>query len=125
MTPEEKRAYDREYHSRRSPEKKAAKVATQRARRRDNAEFLARYKAGLGCPCGEMHPACLDFHHRDGGKEINPADAVSRAWSKSRLLAELGKCDVLCSNCHRKLHYAERVDLGSNPTALTTYQQRT
>jgi hypothetical protein len=56
--------------------------------------------------CPERHPAALDFHHRDGkGKELSLSDAVSNGWSRKRLDAEIAKCEVLCSNCHRKLHW--------------------
>lgn len=53
--------------------------------------------------CGEADPKVLDFDHRE------PADktaAVSRmlsgtlSWSK--VLNEISKCDVRCSNCHRR-----------------------
>lgn len=53
--------------------------------------------------CGEDHPACLDFHHIDPSKKvISIANAVRSSWSKERLLTEIAKCEVLCSNCHRK-----------------------
>lgn len=114
---EEKRAYDRAYHAARSPEKKARKIALQAARRAGLYDAVARYKSGISCDCGETHPACLEFHHVGDDKEISVGDAAGRGWSISRLMAEIAKCRPICSNCHRKLHFAEKA--GSNPAALT------
>lgn len=57
--------------------------------------------------CPEDHPSCLDFHHL-GDKELNIAEMANQGASKQRILKEVSKCVVLCSNCHRKLHYEER-----------------
>lgn len=58
--------------------------------------------------CPETHPACLDFHHRDPAtKSFNIGEHYGKHRWK-RILEEVAKCDILCSNCHRKLHYAER-----------------
>lgn len=49
-------------------------------------------------------PAAFDFHHRDmSEKEININQALK--WSWERLVKELDKCDLMCSNCHRELHH--------------------
>lgn len=63
----------------------------------------------LACSqCGEDHPAVLDFHHTDPSvKEDHP----SLIRSKARLLKEIETCIVLCSNCHRKLHWQERQEM--------------
>lgn len=55
--------------------------------------------------CGEDHPATLDFHHLDPSKKDV---TVARATSMKQVVAEAEKCIVLCSNCHRKLHWDER-----------------
>lgn len=67
-------------------------------------------KSSLFCSvCGENHPAVLDFHHLDPEqKDIEVANALNRGWSKFKIQKEIDKCIVLCSNCHRKLHYEER-----------------
>jgi hypothetical protein len=62
----------------------------------------------MGCmECGEGHPACLDFHHKDPTEK---AFAISRGGGRSResFLAEIAKCDLLCANCHRKRHFNEK-----------------
>jgi hypothetical protein len=76
--------------------------------REDVREWFRQWKRTLKCEqCGEDRSACLDFHHIDPAeKEFN----VSYAWcwgSKKRILEEAAKCDVLCSNCHRVLHFGE------------------
>jgi hypothetical protein len=73
-------------------------------------EFLDEFKATASCEkCGEDHPATLDFHHRDPNeKEYNIGAMVSRVASIDTVRREIAKCMVLCSNCHRKLHYELR-----------------
>lgn len=59
--------------------------------------------------CGEAAPECLHFHHRDPAeKDLELSTAVAHGWSRPRLLAEAAKCDVLCANCHHKLHWEVR-----------------
>ncbi len=77
-------------------------------RRRALKEWLEEYRKGLVCECcGEDHPACIDFHHRDPHeKEASISQiAKKKGWSIERMEKEIAKCDILCSNCHRKLHW--------------------
>ena len=73
----------------------------------DLIEWFKKYKETLQCSvCGETHPACLDFHHRDPSTKKAPVgNMVHRSSSKTSILREIEKCDVLCANCHRKLHW--------------------
>lgn len=72
-------------------------------------EWYREYKRTLYCTiCGENHPACLQFHHRNKAeKSFNIADMARRPTSKKRIINEIKKCDVLCVNCHAKLHWRE------------------
>lgn len=73
-------------------------------RYKERMEFVRSLKTSCS-QCGENHPAVLDFHHTDPTeKEIS----VSQSKSKKQILSEIQKCIVLCSNCHRKLHWKER-----------------
>ena len=80
-----------------------------RERRSEKHVWVTEYKSRLACGrCGENHPSCLEFHHRDPKqKDANVSIALAH-WSRKRLEVEVAKCDVFCSNCHRKLHYVER-----------------
>lgn len=77
-------------------------------RRKEIREFIRDHKKKFSCDCGESHVACLDFHHIDvKKKDISIASTIGCGWSKDRLIKELEKCIVICSNCHRKLHFGE------------------
>lgn len=82
--------------------------ACVQTRRKKIHEWYFALKATLVCSkCGENHPACLEFHHRDSKeKEVGIAICVRQGWSQKRILEEMAKCDVLCSNCHRKHHWS-------------------
>lgn len=51
----------------------------------------------------------LEFHHLDPSKKditLSTIRANPRSWS--RIVAELRKCVLVCSNCHRELHAGMR-----------------
>lgn len=72
--------------------------------------WFQEIKKDLKCEnCGEDRFWVLDFHHIDPiYKEDNIAGLV-RKGCKQRLIKEMAKCKVLCSNCHRDLHYKEKL----------------
>lgn len=59
--------------------------------------------------CGEDHPACLEFHHRDRESKVGDVSAMVRdGYSYKQILAEIEKCIPLCANCHKKEHWHAR-----------------
>lgn len=78
----------------------------ERARKRFRI-WVDSLKQGKSCCfCGEGCFACLDWHHRrmkTKSFSIGSVKGKNRV-SKVRVLAEVKKCEVVCSNCHRKLH---------------------
>lgn len=60
----------------------------------------------VGCQqCGEMDPACLDFHHLNPEeKSFNVGGLKGGLHNPEKVREEIAKCVVLCANCHRKLH---------------------
>jgi hypothetical protein len=57
--------------------------------------------------CGESRWYTLDFHHIDK-KTIEISTLVRIGCSLDTLLKEMSKCIIVCSNCHRELHYLEK-----------------
>lgn len=88
-----------------------AKVVRQKvcSRRQELRKWFKELKKTLSCgECGEQRTPCLDFHHKDPlQKEINISQSHNKGWGKERILAEIAKCEVLCSNCHRCRHAAD------------------
>jgi hypothetical protein len=85
-------------------------ILLQKKEYRESRRFwLKEYKKGKVClRCGESHPACLVFHHKDDTiKENNIADMIRGGYSLKNIKKELDKCEVLCSNCHNKEHFSK------------------
>lgn len=71
--------------------------------------WFAEFKQTLKCEqCEEQKWYVLDFHH-NSDKDDSVANLVNRGVSIKTILEEVAKCKVLCSNCHRELHYLERL----------------
>ena len=70
-------------------------------------DFLDKCKEGIECEyCGEDHPACLEFHHKEPNKKrFNISSAPHKGFNKKEIEKEVSKCIVLCSNCHKKWHW--------------------
>ncbi len=83
-------------------------------RRQHDAElkqWLKRYKDQHCCiECGENHPACLQFHHRNREEKSFTIGHDLGGWryiTLKKLKEEISKCDILCGNCHAMWHWRE------------------
>jgi len=83
--------------------------ARKKARRDELSEWLNDIKKTLSCKrCGNNDYRVLDFHHRDEReKEFTIGDALKRLGPE-RILKEIAKCDPLCANCHRIVHWEKK-----------------
>jgi hypothetical protein len=79
-------------------------LAGQRARISANREFVSDLKRKPCSICGKSYPPeCMDFHHPNPDKEKGIAQIYGR--SLENILAEIKKCELVCSNCHRSVHF--------------------
>jgi len=84
------------------------RVKKERKPRRSNLDrktkfnFIANLKTQIGCfHCKEDNFRALDLHHIDQQEKIfRLSECYLFNWKE--IFDELKKCQVLCSNCHRK-----------------------
>lgn len=73
------------------------------------SKWFEDLKKELKCAkCGENRFWVLDFHHKDPLLKEDNVSLLAQNQNKKAVLKEIEKCEVLCSNCHRDLHYQER-----------------
>lgn len=100
---EYKKRWNKEYYS----NNREKEIARTKKRRQELRKWFNEYKRSLKCcQCGENHPSCLEFHHKNiKEKGFSLSDAIEqRCFSRKKIMVEMNKCMVLCANCHRKLH---------------------
>ena len=73
------------------------------------ARYLKEVKEKNPCmDCKISYPYyMMDFDHVRGTKQANVAELIN-TLSKKRLDAEIAKCEIVCSNCHRARTYARK-----------------
>lgn len=97
------RARDRAYNQERY--RSGLDVDYRKRWKEERYERLNTYKESHPCmDCRQPFPAvCMDFHHRDPTTKIADVAVLIGAKKKSWEIieAEINKCDLICSNCHR------------------------
>ena len=98
----------KEYQNKRYLANKKKYYESNKERRLLLFKKLFDYKKNLSCLyCGKRNPAYIDFHH-NGDKLDTVGDVLRKTYSWDRVIEEIKKCDVVCANCHRKLHRKEK-----------------
>lgn len=82
-------------------------------RRRALRDYLRELRKDVPCTdCGGIFPpTCMDWDHLDPSqKEFNIAKAIQELYTKEKIHAEIDKCELVCSNCHRIRSAIQRGD---------------
>lgn len=86
--------------------------------RQRNRKYVFDYLSTHPCiDCGESDIRCLDFDHVRGKKFKEVGRMLAGHYSLNKIQTEIDKCEVRCSNCHRKktsndTYYHKEVYLG-------------
>jgi len=87
--------------------KKKEKWLKTLERKKQIRTYLQKYKTFFGCKyCSENNHVCLEFHHKNPQDKKYAIGSALISWTKT--LNELIKCEVVCSNCHKKLHFSDK-----------------
>ena len=79
--------------------------------KKTNIDWFINIKKNLVCEkCGEDRYWVLDFHHLNSDDKDRDISKMIRSSSIEKIMDEMNKCIILCSNCHRDLHYNEKCD---------------
>lgn len=81
------------------------RVNNAKTREMDRRVDRRKASAGPCAVCGEDRVVCLDLHHIDPEMKAHHMGYLLRSGSEAAFQAELLKCVVLCSNCHRAWHW--------------------
>ena len=87
---------------RKNPVTKEPRLVRSSTDRKAKVNFMANLKTQVGCySCKEDDYRALEMHHANKlEKTFNLSECHLFSWEE--ILLELKKCEVLCSNCHRK-----------------------
>lgn len=84
-------------------------------RRAELIEVVRRAKSKPCADCGLEYPYyVMDLDHVRGSKSFTISTLVTRSSvTLQRLEAEIAKCEVVCSNCHRIRTYARQQEVAA------------
>lgn len=111
----------------------ASRVDAERARRRSdvaryqtrNQAIISQHLATHPCvDCGEGDPIVLEFDHVRGTKVANISRLRLQGSSEQALLEEIGKCEVRCANCHRRVTHARAARASKNSDTSSIDRRR-
>jgi hypothetical protein len=114
--PEARREYHREYQKRWYAANRELHIrrlyASATKRRALLMERVNELKARPCADCGVQYPPyIMDFDHVTGEKLDDVCGLRRRMMEWEKIAAEVAKCDVVCSNCHRARTYFRRLGI--------------
>lgn len=97
-------------HARYYQQNKAKCNARFKANVERTRKFVQDIKRKSKCvDCGESRWQCLDFDHVDPKQKVYDIKYLAHhGMAIETIQAELDKCVIRCSNCHRIRHFNER-----------------
>lgn len=94
--------YGHQWYEQHKEKRKRILRAQKRVRRETAREYVLQILRDSGCvDCGEKDPVVLDFDHVEK-KTLDISVMIHRGHLVESLKKEISKCQIRCSNCHRR-----------------------
>jgi hypothetical protein len=78
-------------------------IAHTKKNRDENMKRIIEIKSVPCTDCGVSYPHyVMDFDHLEGTEKHGNVSKMSFDCGWEKIAKEIGKCEVVCSNCHRK-----------------------
>lgn len=109
---DKQKAAQRAYYDK-NKQQVVAKAAEHRSR---VVQYIQRVKQDAVCAgCGIDYPYwIMEFDHRPGVVKIGNVSAIYKTHSFEEVKAEIEKCDVVCSNCHKDRTRSRMIRTGNS-----------
>jgi hypothetical protein len=93
-----RKAYDHDYHLR----VRDRRVEQKRAARHRRTEWLRQLREGIPCTdCRNVYPFfVMHWDHLPEFQKLGEISGSLRNHAAAKILAEIGKCELVCANCH-------------------------
>ncbi len=104
-------AYCKEHYKRNKERHNSSRYTRMGVSRISIRRLIGDLKKDRPCmDCGEVHPTwAMEFDHRDPKMKLfSVGEAVSKGMNREAVLAEIEKCDLVCTLCHRYRTYGQR-----------------
>lgn len=107
-----RREYDRIYYRDRG---RARRNERRRAQRDRALEWIAGLKRDVPCAdCGGVFPAAvMHFDHLPGHPKLDSVSTLARNRTRTLVIEELAKCELVCANCQAIRTKARRTGCSS------------
>ncbi len=91
-----------------SEKRRAAILKNQKEKVAHYRNFTNEYKENKGCEkCKIKYQYyILEFHHLESEEKEANISVLIKSAGKKRIEEEIAKCIVVCSNCHKEIHYS-------------------
>lgn len=104
----------KECDAKRLKERQLTKPKRERQPRREPiSTWFWKLKKTFSCEDCKMsfehEPYLCDFHHLDPSTKLYNVGHMYKFCSREVILEEISKCTPLCSNCHRRRHYIQKI----------------